>query len=77
MIYYCVSPTDRHRKCLEIALGHGADVQVVHNDGMPEIVYVCESAAENEEMCLKLIEKGADVNAKHSVSTTKVSLYWP
>ena len=69
MLYYCISPTERHRKCIEIALAHGADVNNVHNDGMPEILYACESAADNEDMCLNLIAKGANTNTKHTVSS--------
>ena len=77
VIFYCLTPTDRHTECLEIALAHGANVNNVHNDGLPEIVAACETASDNEAMCLKLIAKKANVNAVNEVSVGRPMISLP
>ncbi|KAK7490166.1 hypothetical protein BaRGS_00018511 [Batillaria attramentaria] len=64
IIFYCISSTQRHAKCLELALTHGADVKNIAKDGSPVFYMACETATENEDMCLTLLEKGADPNCK-------------
>lgn len=68
VLFYCICPTQRHEKCLEIAVNHGAEVNNRAIDGTPLLVKACETAVENEDMCITLIKKGADPNAKHDVS---------
>lgn len=36
-------------------------------DGISGLMKACETAADNEEICLMLLEKGADPNAKQEV----------
>ncbi|XP_072362458.1 ankyrin repeat and EF-hand domain containing 1a isoform X2 [Scyliorhinus torazame] len=67
ILYYCIAPTVRHLHCLEIALAHGADVNICSNDGMPVFLLACEQAAACTEMCLQILEKGADPNSRFEV----------
>ncbi|XP_048456853.1 ankyrin repeat and EF-hand domain-containing protein 1a [Rhincodon typus] len=64
ILYYCIAPTVRHLRCLEIALAHGADVNNCAHDGKPVFLLACEQAASCTEMCLQILEKGADPNSK-------------
>ncbi len=64
ILFYCIAPSQRHEKCVDLALQHGADVNDTSTDGDPVLVIACETAAENEHMCLALLKKGADPNAK-------------
>ena len=67
IIFYCIANTERHTKCLELALQHGANVNNIAKDGTPVFLLACETAVENESMCLTLLEKGADPNCKVEV----------
>uniref|UniRef100_UPI00398E7A9E ankyrin repeat and EF-hand domain containing 1a isoform X1 n=2 Tax=Pristiophorus japonicus TaxID=55135 RepID=UPI00398E7A9E len=64
ILYYCIAPTIRHLHCVEIALAHGADVNSCPADGKPVFLLACEQAAACSEMCLQILEKGADPNSK-------------
>lgn len=68
ILFYCISPTQRHAKCLEIAVLHGAEVNNTDKQGIPVLLYACETATDNEEMCLLLIQKGAEPNSKQEVT---------
>ncbi|XP_041062715.1 ankyrin repeat and EF-hand domain-containing protein 1a [Carcharodon carcharias] len=68
ILYYCIAPTVRHLRCLEIALAHGADVNNCSNDGKPVFLLACEQAAACTEMCLQILEKGADPNSKFELT---------
>lgn len=69
VLFYCLSAaTKRHQRCLDIVLAHGANVNNTTDGGTPVLVMACEMAVENETMCLMLLEKGADPNARSSVS---------
>ncbi|CAH1262016.1 ANKEF1 [Branchiostoma lanceolatum] len=70
ILFYCICPTQRHTHCLEIALQHGAPVNNKAHDGKPVLTVACSTATENEEMCIKLLEKGADPNIKHELMGT-------
>ena len=70
IINYCISSTQRHLRCLEIVLQKGANVNSKSNDGKPVFLFACETANENEDMCLMLLAKGADPNSKNDVCTT-------
>ncbi len=52
---------------MEIALVYGAEVNDKSRDGYPVFLKACETAAENENMCLALLKKGADPNSKNEV----------
>eukprot|EP00062_Callorhinchus_milii_P019637 gi/632974407/ref/XP_007903661.1/ PREDICTED: ankyrin repeat and EF-hand domain-containing protein 1 isoform X2 [Callorhinchus milii] len=64
ILYYCICPTTRHLRCVEMALAHGADVNNCANDGKPVFLLACEQAAACTEMCLQILEHGADPNSK-------------
>ncbi|XP_071080411.1 ankyrin repeat and EF-hand domain-containing protein 1-like isoform X2 [Haliotis cracherodii] len=64
IIFYCISPTQRHAKCMEVAVSNGAELNNVAKDGCPVFLFSCETALENEDMCLLLLQKGADPNSK-------------
>ncbi|KAK6183722.1 hypothetical protein SNE40_011147 [Patella caerulea] len=62
IIFYCISPTQRHAKCLELVVLNGGEVNNVSKDGVPVFVLACEAAVENQDMCEVLLQKGADPN---------------
>ncbi|XP_072907399.1 ankyrin repeat and EF-hand domain containing 1a isoform X1 [Hemitrygon akajei] len=68
ILYYCISSTLRHLRCLEIALAHGADVNNCSKDGKPVFLLACEQAAACSEMCLQILERGADPNSKYEAT---------
>ncbi|KAK3092597.1 hypothetical protein FSP39_004820 [Pinctada imbricata] len=43
ILFYCISPTERHAKCLEIAVQNGADPNNVSNEGVPVFLFACET----------------------------------
>ncbi|CAL1527779.1 unnamed protein product [Lymnaea stagnalis] len=63
IIFYLLTPTERHSKCLELALSHGADVNVVDMEGNPVFVEACNLAVDNEKLCMTLLSHGADANS--------------
>lgn len=63
VLFYCISPTKRHLRCLQILLDCGADVNNTSKNGIPVLLVACEQARECKEMCLKLLERGANPNA--------------
>ena len=67
-MFYCILPTSRHARCTTIAIENGAECNNMSNDGMPLLVVACQEANENEEICQKLLEHGADPNSVHPVS---------
>ena len=66
-MFYCIAPTQRHQRCMEIALAFGADVNNKSKEGIPVFLKACETAAENEDMLVMMLKKGADPNSKHEV----------
>lgn len=69
ILFYCISPTQRHAKCLEIAVTNGAEVNNKSKEGIPVFMLASETATENEETCQLLLQKGADPNSKQEVSS--------
>lgn len=67
IIFYCISPSTRHSKCLEIVLANEPDVNNVSKEGVPVLVFTCETAKTNEDQCMMLIEAGAQVNCRVEV----------
>jgi ankyrin repeat protein len=66
-LFYCITPTERHAKCLEIAVENGAEVNNISKEGIPVLMFACETASENEDTCVLLMEKGAEPNGKQEV----------
>ncbi|XP_070577178.1 ankyrin repeat and EF-hand domain-containing protein 1-like [Ptychodera flava] len=73
ILFYCMTPTSRHTKCVDIALEYGADCNNKSNKGVPVFFAACETAAENENVCMALLSKGADPNSKNE-ATQQTSL---
>ncbi|XP_069090229.1 ankyrin repeat and EF-hand domain-containing protein 1 isoform X2 [Pleurodeles waltl] len=65
VLFYCISPTKRHVRCVQMVLEYGADVNNSTTDGRAVLLLACEQALECKEMCLKLLERGADPNTTH------------
>ncbi|KAB5539661.1 hypothetical protein PHYPO_G00091570 [Pangasianodon hypophthalmus] len=68
VLFYCLCPTKRHARCLQVALSNAADVNNVSHAGMPLFLQACENARECEGMCISLLEKGADPNSVNQVT---------
>ena len=66
-----MTPTNRHDKCLELILEHGADVNNVNKEGTPVFTVACELAAEYQKLCLELLKKGADPNCADEVKSRR------
>ena len=47
---------------------NGAEPNNVSKEGIPVLLHACESSMDNEEMCLLMIQKGADPNSKQEVN---------
>ena len=67
VIFHTIASTERHAKCLEMVLNHGANVNNVAADNTPVFVFACDTAADNEQMCITLLERGADPNLRIEV----------
>lgn len=68
MLFYCVYPTKRHIRCLQVALKGQADVNNVSAKGTHVFQMMCEKATECTPMCLIMLEGGADPNATNKVT---------
>jgi hypothetical protein len=49
-------------------LQHGAEVNNKNKAGKPVFFVACETAVDNEDVCVQLLEKGADPNLIQEVS---------
>uniref|UniRef100_A0ABM5GNX7 Ankyrin repeat and EF-hand domain-containing protein 1 n=1 Tax=Pogona vitticeps TaxID=103695 RepID=A0ABM5GNX7_9SAUR len=63
VLFYCILPTKRHYRCVQIVLEFGADVNNCTLEGKPVFVQACEQAHEIKEMCMTFLERGANPNA--------------
>ncbi|KAL7872719.1 hypothetical protein AOLI_G00117900 [Acnodon oligacanthus] len=63
LLFYCIFPTKRHARCLQVALSSNANVNNISSAGKPVFLQACEHADECENMCLSILERGADPNA--------------
>ncbi|KAI1897840.1 hypothetical protein AGOR_G00087410 [Albula goreensis] len=73
ILFYCISPTKRHRRCLQVALDSSADVNNVSAEGKPLLLLACELGQDCQSMCISILERGADPNAA-SKSTGRTAL---
>ncbi|KAG7461134.1 hypothetical protein MATL_G00206710, partial [Megalops atlanticus] len=55
-------------RCLQTALDSKADVNNVSNAGKPVFLLACEHAQDCENMCISILERGADPNATNQVT---------
>ena len=67
VLFYCIAPTRRHEQCAELILDREADVNNCSHSGTPVLLHACETALGNEQICLRLLRKGADPNSKDQV----------
>ncbi|XP_034288261.1 ankyrin repeat and EF-hand domain-containing protein 1 [Pantherophis guttatus] len=63
VLFYCILPTKRHFRCVQMVLEFGADVNNCTFEGKPVFVQACEQAHEIKEICMTFLERGADPNA--------------
>ncbi|XP_026566177.1 ankyrin repeat and EF-hand domain-containing protein 1 [Pseudonaja textilis] len=63
VLFYCILPTKRHFRCVQMVLEFGADVNNCAFEGKPVFVQACEQAHEIKEICMTFLERGADPNA--------------
>ncbi|CAL8312840.1 unnamed protein product [Boreogadus saida] len=62
VVFYCVRPTRRHGRCLQVALRHGAEVNGRALDGGSALLLSAHSAPACNATSLTLLERGADPN---------------
>ncbi|XP_032070609.1 ankyrin repeat and EF-hand domain-containing protein 1 [Thamnophis elegans] len=63
VLFYCILPTKRHFRCVQMVLEFGADVNNCTFEGKPVFVQACEQAHEIKDICMTFLERGADPNA--------------
>ncbi|XP_067224333.1 ankyrin repeat and EF-hand domain-containing protein 1 isoform X2 [Chanodichthys erythropterus] len=68
VLFYCISPSKEHALCLQMVLSSNANVNNVSNSGKPLLVFACENAKDCEDLCINILEKGADPNAADQVT---------
>ncbi|XP_073725310.1 ankyrin repeat and EF-hand domain-containing protein 1 isoform X2 [Misgurnus anguillicaudatus] len=68
VLFYCIFPSEEHASCLQIALNFKADVNDVSDAGEPVFVFACENAKTCEDLCLSILEGGANLNAVDEVT---------
>ncbi|XP_017331642.1 ankyrin repeat and EF-hand domain-containing protein 1 isoform X2 [Ictalurus punctatus] len=68
VLFYCISPSKRHTRCLQVALNSKADINNVSNAGKPVFLLACEHAKQCENICISILESGADPNATDQVT---------
>ncbi|XP_062322967.1 ankyrin repeat and EF-hand domain-containing protein 1a [Osmerus eperlanus] len=68
MLFYCMVPTKRHTRCMQVGLKGNADVNNVSLAGVPVFLLACEQAPECATMCLRMLESGADPNATNEAT---------
>ncbi|XP_075254402.1 ankyrin repeat and EF-hand domain-containing protein 1-like isoform X3 [Convolutriloba macropyga] len=67
VLFRCLSRTKRHAICAEIAIKRGADCNNSDFQGISVLYEGCENACETEDICVRLLEYGADPNAQTAV----------
>jgi len=80
VLFYCIAPSKRHYQCAEIALNCGADFNNATRQGTPILTFACETALSNEDLCLAILDAGADptivdevVSATNCISSSSAS----
>jgi hypothetical protein len=71
VLFYCLSaPTNRHEMCMKIVLAMDANSNNKSRDGTPVLVEACREASERKELCLMLLEHGAEPSSFEEVLET-------
>ncbi|XP_039454486.1 ankyrin repeat and EF-hand domain-containing protein 1a isoform X2 [Oreochromis aureus] len=65
VLFYCIYPTKRHCRCLQVLLKCGANANSVSVQGTHIFQLMCEKAQECTPLCLIMLNAGADPNAAH------------
>ncbi|KAM8831466.1 ankyrin repeat and EF-hand domain-containing protein 1 isoform 2-T4 [Spinachia spinachia] len=68
VLFYCIYPTKRHTRCLQMALKGRADVNNVSVLGTHVFQSMCEKAQQCSPMCLIMLVAGADPNATNQIT---------
>ncbi|GLD59561.1 ankyrin repeat and EF-hand domain-containing protein 1-like isoform X1 [Lates japonicus] len=63
LLFYCIYPTKRHARCLQVALKCRADANNVSAQGTHVFQLMCEKAQECTPLCLIMLDGGTDPNA--------------
>ncbi|XP_071334709.1 ankyrin repeat and EF-hand domain containing 1a isoform X2 [Trachinotus anak] len=63
VLFYCIYPTKRHTRCLQVALKCQADANNLSADGTHVFQLMCEKAQECTTICLVMLDGGTDPNA--------------
>lgn len=74
VLWYCIAPTNRHVTCARLILANNVDVNASNVCGTPVLVHACETAHENEQICLMMLQKGADPTKKDEACPLPVIL---
>lgn len=68
VLFYCIYPTKRHTRCLQLALKYQADPNNVSAEGTHVFQLMCEKAQECAPMCLNMLDAGTDPSATNQVT---------
>ncbi|KAM3863875.1 ankyrin repeat and EF-hand domain-containing protein 1-like [Diretmus argenteus] len=71
VLFYCIHPSKRHARCLQVALQSQADVNNVSVEGISVFQLMCEMCVEYQDFiprCLSMLDRGADPNATNQRS---------
>lgn len=67
VLFYCIYPTKRHTRCLQLALKYQADPNNMSTEGTHIFQLMCEKAQECTPLCLIMLDAGTDPNATNQV----------
>ncbi|XP_028858671.1 ankyrin repeat and EF-hand domain-containing protein 1 isoform X2 [Denticeps clupeoides] len=62
VLFYCLYPTKRHMRCLQVALDNNADVNNMSLSSQPVFLQACQAEG-CLVMCLSMLDHGANPNA--------------
>ncbi|CAH8476725.1 unnamed protein product [Schistosoma turkestanicum] len=61
-LFYCISPTDAHLKCLGLLLNQRMLINKQDRDGQTALYIACKRSTENEKFIIELLDNGANPN---------------
>ncbi|CAH8497438.1 unnamed protein product [Heterobilharzia americana] len=64
VLFYCVSPTNSHLKCLSLLLDKNINIDKQDVEGQTVLHSACKKSTENEKLILKLLSHGANPNIR-------------
>ncbi|XP_026196624.1 ankyrin repeat and EF-hand domain-containing protein 1a isoform X2 [Anabas testudineus] len=70
VLFYCIYPTKRHTRCLQLALKYQADPNNMSTEGTHIFQLMCEKAQECTPLCLIMLDAGTDPNATNQKTGT-------